>query len=104
MRALYLAACLLLLASAHAAQPETSGLINLANDYGNALQAAELFGKRVGLSEQQMRTLFATANDRYAMSSGSSAAGLWASAAEPPIAAAATSVVRVMPAARRVPR
>lgn len=42
MRALFLAALLLLLAPAHAATQETSGLINLANDYASALKPAEL--------------------------------------------------------------
>jgi uncharacterized membrane protein YgcG len=42
MRALFLAALLLLLAPAHAATQETSALINLANDYASALKPAEL--------------------------------------------------------------
>lgn len=42
MRALFLAACLALLATAHAATEEKSALINFANDYANALTPAEL--------------------------------------------------------------
>jgi uncharacterized protein len=51
MRALSLAACLLLFASAHAAPPEASGLINFANDFANALKPADLRALETQLTE-----------------------------------------------------